>query len=360
MVLGLRVTVVGSGAIGGLAGAYMVMAGEDVLFVDRWVEHVKAMNERGLKITGIKEAHLKVKAATPDQVKGPLELLVIAAKSQHTEEAVQGVRRAITPETTVVALSNGFNVYRIARNVPNGTRQVIGTVPDYGGALVDPGHLEFGSQMPLHIGEMDGRITDRLHELQRLFSHFTETILSDNIIGEIWAKQVYASWVVMSALVDASDAEVMASERTRLMAGALVKEALKVALAAGVAVKPLKAFFDPKIWSPETPEETKQYLDWMEQAPGLGARWKRKERSNLVKKASGMWWDIVYRKRKSETRWITGDVVEEAHRLGVPVPGNEKLANMIYEIEDGKRKLGWHNIDELETHMNSVGCVLPR
>jgi 2-dehydropantoate 2-reductase len=207
---------------------------------------------------------------------------------------------------------------------------------------------------------MDGRITDRLHELQRLFSHFTETILSDNIIGEIWAKQVYNSYVHMTALVNAPISEIMASERTRLMAGALVKEALKVALAAGVAVKPLKAFFDPKIWSPETPEETKQYLDWMEQAPGLGARWKRKERSNLVKKASGMWWDIVYRKRKSETRWITGDVVEEAHRLGVPVPGNEKLANMIYEIEDGKRKLGWHNIDELETHMNSVGCVLPR
>lgn len=80
---------------------------------------------------------------------------------------------------------------------------------------------------------------------------------------------------------------------------------------------------------------------------------------NLVKQGSGMWWDIVYRKRKSETRWLTGDVVEEAKRLGVAVPANERLVNMIYEIEDGKRTMGPHNLDELEEYMKKVGCVLP-
>lgn len=71
-----------------------------------------------------------------------------------------------------------------------------------------------------------------------------------------------------------------------------------------------------------------------------------------------MWWDIVYRKRKSETRWILGDVVEEAKRLDVAVPANEQLASMVYEIEDGKRTMGVHNLDELEKHMKKVGCVL--
>jgi len=50
----VRVTIVGAGAIGGLAGAYMTRAGLDVTLVDRWVEHVDAMNERGLFIDGIR------------------------------------------------------------------------------------------------------------------------------------------------------------------------------------------------------------------------------------------------------------------------------------------------------------------
>jgi len=354
----LKITIVGSGAIGGLAGAWMHMAGEDVLFVDKWVEHVNAMNQRGLKITGLRgERLLKVKAATPEQIADPLELLIIATKSQHTEEAVQGVQKYVTPATTIVSLQNGFNVYRIARNVPDGTRQVIGSVPDYGGALVDPGYLEINNIAPLHIGEMDGRITDRLRKLQKLFSHFTETILSDSIAGEIWGKQVYNSLVVMTSLVNAPIVEVLSAERNCMMAGALVKESIKVARAAGIDLKPLKGFFDPKIYSPETSKETKEFLRFIDRV--VLPHWKYRKPLNLVKKASGMWWDIVYRKRKSETRWLLGDVIEEAKRLGVPVPANERLVNMIYEIEDGKRTMGPQNLDELESFMKKVGCVLP-
>jgi 2-dehydropantoate 2-reductase len=32
---------------------------------------------------------------------------------------------------------------------------------------------------------------------------------------------------------------------------------------------------------------------------------------------------------------------------------------MIYEIEDGKRQLGFHNFDELEAYAASIGKTLP-
>jgi 2-dehydropantoate 2-reductase len=32
---------------------------------------------------------------------------------------------------------------------------------------------------------------------------------------------------------------------------------------------------------------------------------------------------------------------------------------MIYEIEDGRRQLGFHNYDELETYVAAVGKTLP-
>ena len=48
----MRVTVVGSGAIGGLTGAWLAMGGEDVTFVDRNREHVEAIRTSRLRIDG--------------------------------------------------------------------------------------------------------------------------------------------------------------------------------------------------------------------------------------------------------------------------------------------------------------------
>ena len=50
----MTITIYGAGAIGGIVGAFMANAGEDVLFVDKAAEHVDAMNATGLRISGSK------------------------------------------------------------------------------------------------------------------------------------------------------------------------------------------------------------------------------------------------------------------------------------------------------------------
>jgi len=250
----------------------------------------------------------------------------------------------------VVSFQNGFNIERIAKYVP--LKQIIGGVPNYTSALVDPGHLEFTAEGWAHIGEMDGTTTDRLRHLEWLLSRLTTVEVITNIVGEIWAKQAHMCMIVMTALVDGPISDILAHERCRRMGAVIVREAIQVAKAAGVTVSEKMQIYDAK-----TPEETRRLMKYLED---MGARWshRRPDREKLVKKASGIWWDIVYRKRKSETTELAGAVVNKAKELGVPVPANERLVEMIYEIEDGKRKLGWHNIDELESYMNSVGAVL--
>src|SRR6266581_3864025 len=46
----IMITVYGAGAIGGVTGAALARAGRDVLLVDQVVDHVAAMNSRGLTI----------------------------------------------------------------------------------------------------------------------------------------------------------------------------------------------------------------------------------------------------------------------------------------------------------------------
>jgi 2-dehydropantoate 2-reductase len=359
----VRVTIVGAGAIGGLAGAYMTRAGYDVVLVDRWTEHVAAMQTGGLRIDGIRgDLHVAVTATTPDALRGPLEAVLIATKSQHTAEALQTVIPLFGPQTFVVSFQNGFNEPLIAEHLASaglgGAERVIGSIPNYGGALVDPGHLEHVHEGPIQLGEMSGELTPRLRELAAMLESLTDVQLSTNIWGQIWAKEVYSAQVVFSALVDAPIAQSLGNERYARIAGAVVREALEIADACGITVEAFD-FFDPANYRPRTSADTAKLIGNINHAIWLLKKDQQPTTHRFVKQGSGIWWDIVYRNRPSEVRSSNGKLVDFGRAAGADVRLNERLNSMIYEIEDGRRQLGFHNYDELEAYVRACGKALP-
>jgi 2-dehydropantoate 2-reductase len=64
-----------------------------------------------------------------------------------------------------------------------------------------------------------------------------------------------------------------------------------------------------------------------------------------------------YRKRKSEAAYLTVTCI--AGQFGVEIPLNTRLSRMIEEIEDGRRALGWHSVDELAAYAEALGERLP-
>ena len=359
----MKVTIIGAGAIGGLAGAYMTRAGYDVLLVDRWREHVEVLNRQGLYIDGIRgEMTIPVKACTPDELTGPLEAVLIATKSQHTEEALEALLPHFGPDTFIVSYQNGFNepgiISRLERAGLGGQERVMGSIPNYGGALVDPGHLEFVHEGAIQLGEMTGERTPRLLELAGMLGALTEVQLSDNIWGQIWAKEVYSAQVVFSALVDAPIRESLGVERYARVAGAVVREALEIAEASGIEVEAFD-FFDPANYKPRTPQDTQKLLDNIHHAIWLLKKDQKPSEHQFKKKGSGIWWDIVYRGRPSEVRASNGKLVMYGERVGADTRLNARLCDMIYEIEGGKRQLGFHNYIELESYVASIGKALP-
>ena len=359
----MKVTIIGAGAIGGLAGAYMTRAGFDVLLVDRWREHVDALNERGLRIDGVRgEMTVPVKACTPDELEGPLEAVLIATKSQHTEGALEQLLPHFGPETFIVSYQNGFNepgiIAALERAGLGGRERVMGSIPNYGGALVDPGYIEFVHEGPIQLGEMTGVRSQRLETLAEMLSSLTEVQLSDNIWGQVWSKEVYSAQVVFSALADARIHETLGVERYARIAGAVVREALTIAEANGITVEPFD-FFDPANYKPQTPADTQKLLGNINHAIWLLRKDQKEDAHQFKKQGSGIWWDIVYRNRPSEVRASNGKLIAYGRDAGVDVRLNEKMCEMIYEIEEGKRELGFHNFDELGAYVEATGKALP-
>jgi 2-dehydropantoate 2-reductase len=355
----MKIHIVGAGAIGGMAGWHMGKHGEDVTFVDQWPEHVEAMKEEGLRITGLRgDQRIPVRAMLPEEIAEPLELVFVSCKSQHTEDAVRGIMQHLTPDSVVVSLQNGMNEEKIAGLI--GPERVIGALPDYTAALVDPGHLELTVGGPVYVGELDGSTTPRVLEVQRLLALLTDAKLTNNIVGRVWTKQVYGCWIVMTALTDASTREVWASDRNRLLSFALVREATRVADAYGITLE-ADAYFLPDLIRQTYPEARRSQIAIL---GVLSDHLNRRSKTavqmpdpdyQFVKKGSGMWWDLVYRKRKTETRWIVGDLIERGAAVGIDLPLNRKLADMIYEIEDGERPMRWENLDELAAFAVELG-----
>jgi 2-dehydropantoate 2-reductase len=353
-----KITVVGAGAIGGLAGAYLSQAGYEVTLTDNWKEHIEAMRTRGLDIDGARgQKHIDVKACLTTELSDPLEMLFLGVKSQHTPGAMESVRHLLRPETAVVSLQNGFNYETLQAFVK--PDQIVGTVPNYGAALVDPGHIEHVYEGPLHIGELSKPTTERTSWLGEAFTSFTDTHISTNIVGEIWGKLCSFSQVTVTALADTSMYGVLGVERYGRLSIILIAEALKVADAAGVSIPP-NTSFDPRLYQLQKPADTKRVLDHLKNYVEFLSHDQSLDTHKYIKVGSGVWWDVVYRKRISETRLgLTGALVEKARRLGVAVPLNERLVEMIYQIERRERSMGWENLDELDAYRQELGLELP-
>src|SRR5690242_7735840 len=208
----MRYTVFGAGAIGGTVGAHMVRGGESVLFVDKDVDHVRAMQSRGLTIKGFAETFtVPVEATTPDALPDQLNTVLLACKAPATEDAVRAFKDRLSPDGCVVSLQNGLNELVISREV--GEHRTIGAFVNFSADYLEPGLIHFGGRGAFWIGELDGTVSPRLHTLRQALGHWGNVQMTDNIWGFLWGKQAYGAMLFATALSNDSMADAIETHR---------------------------------------------------------------------------------------------------------------------------------------------------
>ena len=120
--MGKRILIMGAGAVGAYVGGYMARMREDVIFVDPWAEHVAAMNNDGLTLSGLTDAecfNTPARAITLTDVQGlkrekPIDIAFICMKSYDTAWATMLVKDYLSPTGFCVSLQNCINEETIA------------------------------------------------------------------------------------------------------------------------------------------------------------------------------------------------------------------------------------------------------
>jgi 2-dehydropantoate 2-reductase len=333
----MDLTIVGAGAIGGTVGAYLTRAGIPVRLVDRDLDHVSAMRSRGLTIRGSEETFtVSVDALSPQELSGQLDVVLLAVKAQHTAEAIGTLLPLLAPDSAVVSLQNGLCERVIADYI--GAQRTIGCFVNFSADYLEPGLITFAGPDSFYLGELDGRQTPRLIELQRVLTAWGPITITDNIWGYLWAKMGYANMLFATALADETMADLI--DRFRPLMAELATEIYEVADREGVRPERFDEI-DPSLFYPRErrdPVAVERAFD------GLVAL----RRRNLKQK-SGIWRDLAVRHRKTEVDEQIGLAasIGEGHLL--PMALTRRLVGMIYELEDGRRPMSWDNVEELES-----------
>ena len=332
----MDITVYGAGAIGGIAGAKVAMAGHRVTFVDKVPEHVEIINREGLLVTGVSEERVRAAAMLPEDMEGYIDMVFLCTKAQDTAASMETLMPHIGPKTTVVSLQNGLNEELIASLI--GAERTVGCLVNWGGDYIEPGHILYGGDGPMRIGELDGSRTERIVELQKVLDNVADTTITDNIFGHLWSKVIWGCFYIGNALGTSTVIDMLRAERNRPILLGLFREGVEVAEADGVTLETLSEHhFNPPELVRASPEVALPVFDKMADAF-----------EGHVKVYSGPWRDVAVRKRPTEVDYIIGPIVEKGAEHGVATPMNDRLVELIKEIERGERVQDDGNLLELE------------
>jgi 2-dehydropantoate 2-reductase len=168
----MRMAVMGAGSLGTIVGALVTKGGYDIDLIDVNVDHVKALNAKGAKITGLMEELVRpVKAITPDEMTGEYDLIFYLTKTTQNESALKYVIRHLKRDGVVVCMQNGIPEDAVADAV--GKDRTVGCIVGWGATWVEPGVSKLTSKtnnMHYVMGELDGKDTGRLHEIAKVLN----------------------------------------------------------------------------------------------------------------------------------------------------------------------------------------------
>jgi 2-dehydropantoate 2-reductase len=330
----MTITIIGAGAIGGICGAYLTRAGRDVVLVEPFKEHRDRIR-REVFIDGVRgEIKQPLDAIAPEDLAGPLGLVLLAVKSPKTVEAVESIMPHAGPDTLVVSMQNGINEDTIARML--GADRVIGCVIGWGATFTGPGHLTQTSEGKFTIGELDGRISDRLDDVKGVLDDIAETLFTPNIYGHLWAKLCINCLILSCSILGQTVGEALAPERNKRVFKQLVAEVVRTAEACGVTIEKFEGVVDPSIFTSADKEGVELCYRIFDMMAALHGRIYPGPLQDIAKG-----W-------KTEVDYVTGYCVDRAAECGVPVPINTAVRQHIHALEAGALKPSPENIKLLE------------
>jgi 2-dehydropantoate 2-reductase len=300
----MRICILGCGAVGSIFGAHLArLASIEVFALDVWEAHVRAINERGLRLSGAAEFTARLKASTTPDDLPRCDFGIVATKSIHTRAAIERAKKLFDPESAVCSVQNGVgNEEILAEHV----RYVIRGTTFPAGHVIEAGHVSFDIAGDTWIGPFEPTKTpmEKVTTLAEILTHAgMNTIALEDARGAQWTKLIFnAATNAVGALTCLHHGAATRFPPTFDLFNALIEEGEAVARAHGIRLH-------------GDPRELVQ----------KGARAPGKHKASMLQD--------VEAGRLTEVDFLNGAIVEWGARAGVATPLNRALWALVKGLE---------------------------
>ena len=299
----MKIVIVGAGAMGSVYAALLADSGNEVWAIDLWREHLDAINDHGLQVSGASGERTvrNIQVSTRAADAGPCDLVVIATKASAVGAAARSLTSNLTDETLVLTIQNGLGAgERISKNLDS-TNILLGVAGGFGASVPEPGQVHHNGMELIRLGEMHGGLSERLERVAKVWQDAGFNVKTFADINQlIWEK--FICNVALSGAAAAFDrtlGEVMDDPVTWEIAKKLGLEAYRIGKAKGIHF----SFEDPV-----------QYIS------DFGSKMPKAKPSMLL--------DLMA-KRRTEIDAINGMVPVVAKEQGLDAPYNEAITAVI-------------------------------
>jgi 2-dehydropantoate 2-reductase len=231
----VRVTIVGCGAVGSLFAANLAQLDDvEVWAFDLDREHVAAINEHGLRLSGAGEIVGKLSATTDAAELPPSDFGIVATKCMHTAAAIEATAGAFA-NGSVCSVQNGVgNEEALAQHVERVIRGT--TFP--AGRVVEPGHVQWDVKGDTTIGPFEPSPAPTA-DVEQLADACTRGGMPTQAVadarGPQWRKLIFnAATNPIGALTGLTHGRVVEDAGLRRLVSELVDEGKAVAAAQGI------------------------------------------------------------------------------------------------------------------------------
>ena len=299
----MKVCIVGCGAIGSLFAAHLGRLDDvEVWAYDLDQAHVDAMNQNGLRLTGLSDFTAQVNARTNPADIPACDFGIVASKTLHTRPAIEATAE-IFKDGAVCSVQNGVgNEEIIAEYVP---RVILGTIFP-AGHVTEPGVVNHDAGGKTWIGPFPEKPAT-MNEVEKLADAINrggmECLAMEDARGAQWTKLIFNSASnAMAALTRLPHGVACDQPGVRKLMSELVKEGVAVADALGITLD-------------SDPDELIDY-----------------GREKAYHHPPSMLQDVLAQ-RLTEVDALNGGIAQLGQKHGIPTPLNEAMTAIIKGLE---------------------------
>jgi 2-dehydropantoate 2-reductase len=307
----MRIAVIGAGAVGGAFAARLAGSGHEVAVTARGAQ-LAAIQQGGIRLRGA-WGSIDAAVTAADLLHETPEIAIIATKAQDAAAAMRA-NAALLHGIPVLVVQNGLE------GIATGRRELPVSVVSGGLAMfaanyLSPGEITITAPGPTFVGG-DGAawIAAALPEL--------ELQVVRDFAGAQWSKLVVNQVNALPAITGLSVQEVVATPRLLRLLTASMRETVGIGLASkvrfasisGLSHGLLRAFAVAPLWIGQA--LPRLMARRMGAVPNLGSTLQSIKRGQLT-----------------EVDYLNGAVVSAAHALSLEAPINERLVELVHEVE---------------------------